>query len=102
MDKILKIGMNFPRLTLLDIRILALLDEQPGRSIRETADILNEDYRTVQERISILSAGRKRRNGRSCYHLLTVERSFRDRRERSLALTPAGDELINKLKGTEQ
>ncbi|MDD4818144.1 MAG: hypothetical protein PHI85_09265 [Victivallaceae bacterium] len=102
MNKIEEIGKKYPRLTLLDLRLIALLDAAPGLSIREAADMLHEGFRAVQERVAILSTGRKRRKGRSCYGMVTNEKSFSDRRERSLALTPIGNELNNQLKGTEQ
>ena len=98
---------SFPTLDLTEIRILLQIHETPGCSIRELAEILKLDPKAVQLKIAVLASGRKRsepqlphRRKRRIGHawgLIAEERNLADKRKRSLATTPRGAELAEKL-----
>jgi len=88
----------YPNLDLVSIRILLAVDEHPGFSIRELADILMLDRKLVQVKIALMANGRgKNRPKASKRQLITVDRRMADRRKRDLSLTPKGIELAELL-----
>jgi len=109
-----ELGKGFPTLDLTDIRILLKIYETPGYSIRELAEALKLSEKTVQLKIAVMGRGRKKkirreppRNGvpvlRSirrvsrALELIAEDRNMADGRKRSLATTPRGAALAEKL-----
>ena len=92
-----EIGRQYPALDLESIRILLTIYENPGFCVREVADILAMDQRTVQLKIALMSAGRKNRNSRKL-QLINTDHKASDKRKRDLMLTGTGQYLADKLK----
>jgi len=93
-----KIAMEYPALDLASIRILMQIDDMPGLSIREVAEILVMDYKTVCLKIALMANGRGEKMPRARkYRLITVERNTADRRKRNLYLTGTGKVLASQL-----
>ncbi|MGE4301977.1 MAG: winged helix-turn-helix transcriptional regulator [Victivallaceae bacterium] len=88
---------EFPRITLLDIRLLKVLNGHPGLSIAELAELARIDYRTCQERVAILATGRKRRHGKASYGFIAAADNFADKRKKSLSLTDSGEQFISRV-----
>ena len=95
-NAIKEVLISYPGLDLMDLLILLEIAENPGYSIREVAEFLKLDEKSLRQKVTQMGAGRKEKFGMA-YHLITDDRNPADRRKRSLALTPAGVEIVEKL-----
>lgn len=60
-----ELGKEFPTLDLTDIRILLKIYETPGYSIRELAEALKLNEKTVQLKVAVMGRGRKKKSRRA-------------------------------------
>ncbi|WP_176013077.1 hypothetical protein [Victivallis sp. Marseille-Q1083] len=97
MNNICKLASVYPRLDLLDIKLLQIIAELPGLTVASAAEIAGISRKTAQLRIALLSGGRKTRPGSSRYGFITEDKNFADKRKRSLALTEAGETLLEQI-----
>ena len=89
---------EYPDLDLTAIMILLTIYDHPGFCIREIADILMLDKKSVQLKIALMAEGRGKKRPRSSKRrLVNVDRRFTDRRKRDLMLTDRGSALAELL-----
>lgn len=92
-----KISKQYPTLDLESIRILLCINEHAGFCVREIAQILGLDEKSVQLKIALMSEGRKGRKSRKL-HLINSDYKISDQRKRDLMLTCIGRDLADRLK----
>ena len=93
------LAFDYGSLDLASIQILLTIDERPGYSISEIAKHLKLNEKFVQEKVTALSTGRKRRlyKKQQIRNLITVTNNSLDRRKRVLKLSTTGKKLINNF-----
>jgi DNA-binding MarR family transcriptional regulator len=91
-----EIAEQYPQLDLASIQILLTIYEYPGYCIREIAQVVGMDPKTCQEKVTMLSGGRK---GKKWTRLGLVSDGYKvsDQRMRDLMLTQTGRDLAEKL-----
>ena len=93
-----EISKKYPSLDLESIQILLTIHENPGFCVREVADVLVRDHKTVQLKIALMAKGRKNRKNSSKLQLINTDHKLSDKRKRDLMLTGLGQDLAIKLK----
>lgn len=93
-----EIGRSYPSLDLESIRILLTIHENPGFCVREVADVLALDHKTVQVKIALMAKGRETRKNSSRLNLINTDHKVSDKRKRDLMLTGTGQNLAILLK----
>ncbi len=92
-----EISRKYPSLDMESIRILLTIHEHPGFCVREVADVLALDHKTVQIKIALMASGRENRNS-SKHNFINTNYKTSDKRKRDLMLTSTGQDLAIKLK----
>ncbi len=94
-----KLAFDYGSLDLASLQILLTVNERPGYSIAEVAQYLKLSEKFVQEKVTALSTGRKRRfyKKEQIRNLIIVENNTLDRRKRVMKLTPKAKTLINNF-----
>lgn len=92
---------RFPRnldgLTVLQLRMIAVLNDVSDLSIQGLANILAISYDEAWENVRILSTGRGGKRRKRGWKLLEIFPSPSDRRSRCLILTTKGESLAKLL-----
>ena len=94
-----RLAFDYGNLDLASIQILLTIEERKGYSISEIAKHLKLNEKFVQEKVTALSTGRKRRlyKKQQIRNLIVVSNNTLDRRKRVLKLSQSGKELINNF-----
>lgn len=88
---------NFDGLTVLQLRIIAVLNDVSNVNIQGLANILTVPYNEAWENVKLLSTGRGGKRRKRGWKLLEIFPSPSDRRSRCLILTTKGESLAKLL-----